>query len=114
MSSSSDDGWMKWRACDPTNAHWYDPARLARYAAAHVARDQDQGRERTVREFIAESCGLSSSAKQKSVLEESGRARMPLAVLFDDGAMNEQRVVTLRSVSPPMRIILRFRPRMGR
>ena len=79
MSSSSDDGWMKWRACDPTSAHWYSPARLARYAAAHVARDQDQGRERTVREFIAESCGLSSSAKQKSVLEESGRARMPLA-----------------------------------
>ena len=39
--------WQKWRACDPTSAHWYDPARLERYIAAHVSRDQDHGRNRT-------------------------------------------------------------------
>jgi hypothetical protein len=29
-------------------------ARLERYMGAHIARDQDLGRERTVREFISE------------------------------------------------------------
>ena len=49
--------------------------------AAHVARDQDHGRDRTVREFISEFRGLSGSAKQKRVLEESGTARTSLADL---------------------------------
>jgi hypothetical protein len=88
--------WLKWRACDPTSPHWYTPQRLARYAAAHVARDQDHGRPpRTVREFISEFCGLSGTAKQKIVLEDSGLARQPLAALFDDGAVDERRVIAL-------------------
>jgi hypothetical protein len=35
--------WKKWRACDPTSPHWYNAARLERYAAAQVAHDQDHG-----------------------------------------------------------------------
>jgi Histidine kinase-, DNA gyrase B-, and HSP90-like ATPase len=76
-------GWQKWRACDPTSAHWYDPARLARYAAALVNHDQNNhaARERTVREFLAEFRGLAGSAKQKQVLEASGMARLPLSAV---------------------------------
>jgi hypothetical protein len=74
--------WRKWRACDPTSAHWYDQARLERYMAAHIARDQDLGRDRTVREFIAEFRGLSGSAKQKVVLEQVGAARTSLSGFF--------------------------------
>jgi DNA topoisomerase VI subunit B len=74
--------WEKWRACDPTSAHWYDLARLERYIAAHVNRDQDHGRERTVREFISELRGFSGSAKQKLVLDETGLTRKSLASLF--------------------------------
>ena len=70
--------WKKWRACDPTSAHWYDLARLERYIAAHVSRDQDHGRERTVREFISELRGFSGSPKQKRVLDETGLTRAPL------------------------------------
>jgi hypothetical protein len=45
----------KWRPSDPTSAHWYDAARLERLMAAHIARDQDRGRDpRMVREFIGE------------------------------------------------------------
>ena len=92
---ASDDGWVKWRACDPTSPHWYTPQRLARYAAAHVARDQGSGRIRSVREFIAEFRGLSGSAKQKAVAEECGMARQPLAALFNDGRVNETSIAAL-------------------
>jgi hypothetical protein len=37
--------------------------------AAHISRDQHLGRNRTVREFIAEFRGLTGTAKQKAVLE---------------------------------------------
>jgi DNA topoisomerase VI subunit B len=75
--------WEKWRACDPTSAHWYDLARLERYVAAHVSRDQDHGRDRTVREFVKELRGFSGSARQKLVLDETELARASLSSLFD-------------------------------
>jgi hypothetical protein len=75
--------WKKWRACDPTSAHWYDIARFERYIAAHVSRDQDHGRDRSVREFISELRGFSGSAKQKRVLDETGLTRAPLSSLFN-------------------------------
>ena len=75
--------WEKWRACDPTSAHWYDPARFERYIAALVRHDQDHGRGRTIREFISELRGFFGSAKQKIVLDETGLARAPLSSLFE-------------------------------
>jgi hypothetical protein len=88
-------GWQKWRACDPTCPHWYDPERLARYAAALVNHDQDHARERTVREFLGEFRGLSGSAKQRQVLEASGMARLPLAALLDNGTAKMARIRAL-------------------
>ena len=53
---------------------------------AHIARDQDLGRDpRTVREFISEFRGLSGTAKQKLVLEEVGASRMTLPAFFGNG-----------------------------
>src|SRR5262249_49159033 len=51
--------WEKWSPRNPTSPHWYDETRLQRYLAAHVSRDRDLGRHRTVRAFIAEFRGLS-------------------------------------------------------
>jgi hypothetical protein len=42
--------WKKWKPRNPTSAYWYDQTRLQRYLAAHVARDRERGRHRTVRE----------------------------------------------------------------
>jgi hypothetical protein len=83
--TASDPGWRKWGPADPTSAHWYDVPRLERYAAAHVARDEERGERRTVRKFISEFRGLSGSATQKRVLEESDTARQSLATLLGDG-----------------------------
>jgi DNA topoisomerase VI subunit B len=85
-AQSSAPDWRKWRPSNPTSAHWYDPARLERYIAAHLSRDQDLGRRRTVREFIAEFRGLSGSRKQKLVLEETSAARASLAEFASNGS----------------------------
>jgi len=77
--------WKKWKPSDPTSAHWYDEARLERYLAAHLARAQDLGRDRPLREIVAEFRGLSSSAKQKAVAEKSGTARLSLAEFLGNG-----------------------------
>jgi len=69
---ATDREWRKWRTCDPTSAHWYEVDQFERYMAAHIARDEDQGRTgRTVRDFISELRGLARSAKQKLVLAET-------------------------------------------
>jgi DNA topoisomerase VI subunit B len=104
----SDPAWKKWRACDPTSAHWYDEPRLVRYIAAHVARDQDRRCDRTVREFISELRGFSGSAKQKQVLEATGLARSQLSSLFDlEGKPDTQRIgdllAALKSFSKPVK-----------
>ena len=77
--------WHKWRARDPTSAHWYTPERFERLIAAHVKQDEDLGRKsRTMREFIATFRGLSSTAKQREVLEATSASGEPLASLFRD------------------------------
>jgi DNA topoisomerase VI subunit B len=86
FDATDDTGWRKWRTCDPTSAHWYELDHFKRYMAAHIARDQDQGRSgRTVRDFIAELRGLARSGKQKLVLAETETAGVPLATFFADG-----------------------------
>jgi Topoisomerase 6 subunit A/Spo11, Toprim domain len=94
---ASDPAWAKWRPCDPTSPHWYDQVRLRRLMGAYIARDEDHGREpRTVRDFIAEFCGLSGSAKQKEILGEVGAARLSLPEYFGAGdRVNNDRIAKL-------------------
>jgi hypothetical protein len=87
--------WHKWRPRDPTSAHWYDEARLQRYLAAHVARDRDLKRQRTVREFISEFRGLSGSAVQRKVLEEVGCSHVSLAAFFGVEKVNRTGIAKL-------------------
>jgi hypothetical protein len=87
--------WDKWRPRDPTSAHWYDETRLQRYLAAHVARDRDLKRQRTVREFISEFRGLSGSAVQRKVLEEIGCSHVSLAAFFGVEKVNRAGIAKL-------------------
>jgi len=84
--SATDPDWRKWRACNPTSAHWYDTERFGRYMAAHIARDEDRSvGGRTVRDFISELRGLARSDKQKAVLTEVSASGVSLARFFDGG-----------------------------
>jgi DNA topoisomerase VI subunit B len=86
--TATNPNWEKWRPRNPTSAHWYDESRLQRYLAAHVARDRDLGRHRTVREFIAEFRGLSGTAVQRKVLNEVGCSHQSLAQFFGVDQVN--------------------------
>jgi DNA topoisomerase VI subunit B len=87
--------WEKWRPRNPTSAHWYDQTRLQRYLCAHVARNRDLKRHRTVREFIAEFRGLSGTAVQRKVLEDVGCSHQSLAQFFGVDRVNRRGIAKL-------------------
>jgi DNA topoisomerase VI subunit B len=99
--------WPKWRPSDPTSAHWYQRKHLERLIAGYVAHDEDQGRERTVREFVAEFRGLSGTAKQKKVLEATGLGRASLSALRNgdglDAGLIETLLAAMQSNSPQVK-----------
>ena len=65
---------------DPTSAHWYNVERFENLMASYVAAENDGGRARTVREFVSEFRGLSSTVKQKKV---TGQLDLSRAYLRD-------------------------------
>jgi hypothetical protein len=87
--------WEKWRPRNPTSPQWYDETRLQRYLAAHVSRDRDLGRHRTVRAFIAEFRGLSGTATQRKVLDEVGCSHQSLAEFFGVDQVNRSGIANL-------------------
>ena len=93
--AATNPDWEKWRPRNPTSPHWYDETRLQRYLAAHVARDRDLRRNRTVREFIAEFRGLSGTAVQRKVLEEVGCSHQSLAAFFGVEQVNRAGIAKL-------------------
>lgn len=93
--AATDPNWEKWRPRNPTSPHWYDESRLQRYLAAHVARDRDLKRQRTVRAFIAEFRGLSGTAVQRKILEEVGCSHQSLAEFFGVERVNRVGIAKL-------------------
>lgn len=81
---ATDPGWGKWTPASPTSPHGYRPDDLERLIAAYLVADQDSGRDRTVREFVAGFKGLTSTIKQKAVLAATGCSRAPLSSLAND------------------------------
>jgi DNA topoisomerase VI subunit B len=88
--AATNRAWEKWGPRNPTSAHWYDRTRLQRYLSAHVARDRDLRRHRTVRAFIAEFRGLSGTAVQRKVLEEVGCSHQSLAQFYGEKQVNRR------------------------
>ena len=94
MIEAAVPAWLKWRPSDPTSPHWYDPDRLARLIAAHVAHAENQAITcKTVREFVSEFRGLSATAKAKTICDMLDASRMSLAEFF--GAGNSAHVQAL-------------------
>ena len=92
---ATDPGWKKWGPSQPTSPHWYEVEHLERLIAAYVTHDQDAGRERTVRELVAEFRGLASTVKQKRILDATGLFRAPLSSLCTDTAVDRAKVEPL-------------------
>ena len=92
---ATDPAWVKWLPRNPTSPHWYREPELARLIAAYLSADAATGRERLVREFVAEFRGLSGSAKQKQVLDTTGLARLPLSALVAGDDLDHEKVAAL-------------------
>ena len=80
--AATDPGWCKWLPGEPTPASWYDIESFSRLIAACVAHDEDHGRDRTVRDFIAEFRGLQRTDVRAQVLDDVGAARTSLREFF--------------------------------
>jgi DNA topoisomerase VI subunit B len=104
---ATDPAWQKWRPSDPTCPHWYGIQHFERLIAAYIAHDQDNGRERTVREFISEFRGLSGSAKQKVVLDATGLSRESLSRLANgnglETVLTSRLLAAMQANSRPMK-----------
>jgi hypothetical protein len=92
--SASNPAWAKWLPSWPTSPHWYDKSRFRRYMAAHISHRGNI----TVREFISEFRGLSSTAKQKVVLKEIGASHVSLHDFFGRHRANRDNIATLLAV----------------
>jgi hypothetical protein len=98
--SATDANWHKWRPRDPTSPHWYDYQRFERYMAAFVARSlKGTNPNMTVREFMSQFRGLTSTIKQKRVLHQLGVAHMPLTKFFGSAKqVNQKQIAKLLEV----------------
>ncbi|MCL0060658.1 ATP-binding protein [Dehalococcoidia bacterium] len=65
---ATNPGWHKWKPNDFTSPLWYSNEDLKKLILSHVALAQDGGRDLTLREFVAQFRGLTSTAKQKVVI----------------------------------------------
>lgn len=64
----TDPAWRKWRPDEPTSPHWYTSETLRNLIAAYVAEERRRGeRIKTVRAFVSEFRGLTSTIKQKEI-----------------------------------------------
>ncbi|MBC8229844.1 ATP-binding protein [bacterium] len=95
--------WQKWKPDAPTSAHWYTAETLRDLIAAYVACERESGKERTVREFVSEFRGLSSTAKQKQITD--GLSGVFLHDLVSDGDIDmrivEKLLVAMQENSKP-------------
>jgi DNA topoisomerase VI subunit B len=92
---ATDPNWKKWLPSDPTSAHWYGEEHLDRLIAGYITDDERRGKERTVREFVAEFSSLTGTAKQRAVLEKTGLARMSLSALRNGDGLDRDKVQSL-------------------
>lgn len=67
--SATSSEWKKWRTDEPTCVHWYSPSTLRDLVAAYVGDERLNGNKPiTVREFVSQFRGLSSTVKQKQII----------------------------------------------
>jgi DNA topoisomerase VI subunit B len=92
---ATDPNWTKWKPCQPTSPHWYEPRHLERLIGAYITHERGIGADRLVSEFVAEFDGLSGSAKRTKVLTAAGLKRARLSEFVVDGRLDSDRIALL-------------------
>ena len=94
--------WVKWRPSEAAPAAWYDAESFNRLIAACVADDQDHGRDRTVREFIAEFRGCARTDVQKQLLDTVAASRMLLKEFFENPERVKKLLACMQEITKPL------------
>ncbi len=87
--------WVKWLPSEPTSPHWYRLEEFERLISAYISYDQDHGSDRSVRELVKEFRGLTGTAKQKAVLEDTGLTRTNLSALANGQGLQHKVIAKL-------------------
>jgi hypothetical protein len=82
-------GWHEWLPSHKTSPVWYELEHFTNLIAAYLNRERSGGRAKTLREFVSEFDGLTTSAKQKAVLETAALSKGYLRDLVQDDALRE-------------------------
>jgi DNA topoisomerase VI subunit B len=86
----------KWKPSDPTSAHWYAPEQLRGLMAAYVSAERRGGPALTVRDFIGQFRGLTSTRKRKAILAtRPALAAVSLSTCVSGGDIDETIVAAL-------------------
>jgi DNA topoisomerase VI subunit B len=91
------DQCRKWKPSEPTSIFWYSPEKLETLIASYVNLERAGGRKRTVREFVSEFKGLSSTAKQKAVTASIGLNRLYLSDLIAGNGLDSDSIKKLHA-----------------
>jgi len=103
----TDATWRKWRPDEPTSPHWYTPETLRDLIAAYVAEERRCGeRTKTVRSFVSEFRGLSSTIKQKEISAGYSGVYLQDMVKDDDidPAFVEKLLADMKAASKPPKV----------
>ncbi len=85
----------KWTAADPDPPHWYDIEAFERLVGASIAKDRDQGTDRSLRDFLQGFAGLKRSATLKAVTDETELARCNLSALLNCNGLDRSKTARL-------------------
>lgn len=94
FTPATDPTWQKWTPSDPTSPHWYSFDDFKRLVSACIDKSRNGGRDYTLREFISEFRGLSSTRKQKVITDKVSKIRR-LSDLVDGGSLDTDRMMQL-------------------
>ena len=94
-TEATDPNWRKWLPSEPTSPHWYGADEFERLVSAYIADDRDRGADRSVRELVREFRGLTGTAKQRTVLEETGLSRTNLSALANGDGLEHKTLAKL-------------------
>lgn len=102
---ATDPSWQKWRPNDFTSPLWYSTEDLKKLVLSHVALVQDGARNLTLREFVAQFRGITSTAKQKAVTANFPAIKRLSDFVSDedvDSSRIESLLTAMKSVTKPV------------
>ncbi len=99
--AATNPDWRKWSVTKPTPVHWYTQDQFTAYIAAHLANGHEA---LTLRQFVAQFAGLSSTVKQKDVVANTKTGATLVDLLKDgkiDGAAAQRLYAAMSAASTP-------------